>query len=372
MKIALIGGHLSPALALLDILPSTDEVVFFGRKYALEGDRTPSLEFQTISKRHIPFISLTTGRIQRKPSLRTAVGLSKVPLGYFQALVALAKHKPDVVVGFGGYLSVPVCLAAKTLSIPVVIHEQTLEAGLANKVIAPFADKVCISWERSRVFFPEDKVILTGNPLKKFSKSETDITFLREEKGVPMIYVTGGSTGAHAINVLIEKSLPDLVKDFRILHQIGDAQEFSDFDRLEKLRMGLPVVLQNRYYPQKFINPTDVGSIMRKADLVVSRSGINTVTELLSLGVPSLLIPLPYGQKNEQLKNAQFIKEIGLAEILDQQKATPEDLVQLIYTMIQNKEKYLEHVSDGKRQIKEDAAEKLREVLGYVVKKTTS
>ncbi len=372
MKIVLIGGHLSPALALLESLPKTDEVIFFGRKFAFASDTQVSLEYQTLTDLGVRFVTIKTGRVQRNVSLKSIHELTKIPGGFWQAYKELQKSRPDVVVGFGGYLSVPICLAAKKLGIPVVIHEQTLEAGLANKVLARFADKICVSWENSVQFFPKEKVVLTGNPVKKFGSERSTFTLLDKEQDIPLIYVTGGSTGAHALNVLVEGSLSTLLERYRIVHQTGDATEFDDFGRLTGLQARLPAQLQARYHVEKFIPPMSVGDIMQKASLVVSRSGINTVTEILYFGVPALFVPLPIGQRNEQLKNAEFVKKVGLAEIAHQHTTTPESLQQKIIHMIEHTATYKAHKDEARSFVIPNAAQKIAEVLSYVVKKTSS
>ena len=168
MKLIIVGGHLSPALAVIEALQKDVNVLFIGRKYVFEGSKTLSLEFRTITKRKIPFVSISTGRWQRKFTRFTIPSLLKFPFGILQSFLILKKFKPDVVLSFGGYLSLPVGIAAFILRIPIVIHEQTLEAGIANKVLSIFAKTVCISWETSRKYFPKSKVILTGNPMRKF------------------------------------------------------------------------------------------------------------------------------------------------------------------------------------------------------------
>lgn len=374
MKVALIGGHLSPALAVLDELTAEDHVIFFGRKYAFTGDTTPTLEYQTITSRGIPFIAMRAGRFQRKLTLSSILSLGNMFLGFFQSLFALRKHQPDVVVGFGGYVSVPLGLAAKTLGIPLVIHEQTLEVGLANKVLSSVADRVCISWEESKRFFDASKTVLTGNPMKLSTRTQKKAAILSavSTEKLPLLYVTGGSTGSHGVNILLEKALPTLLEQFRIIHQTGDAKEYGDFTRLSAVRNDLSDRLRERYTLSKFISPDEVGSVMQAADIIVGRSGINTVTEILYFGKPALFIPLPYGQKNEQLKNAQFVQSVGLAEIVDQATATPEELTERLLRMKESLAQYQSKAEKARSLVNPQAAEKIYEVLTYVAKKKTA
>lgn len=349
MKIALIGGHLSPALAVIEELPQVTEVIFIGRKETFEGDDSLSLEYKTISDRGIKFYPLRTGRLQRKITTSTATTLLKVPSGFFKARGILKKEKPDVVLGFGGYLSLPVCLAAKSLGIPIVIHEQTLEAGLANKIISKFADKVCVSWVSSKDFFPKQKTVLTGNPIRKEIQTvQTTIrTDLQILPNTPTIYITGGSTGSHAINDAVLSCIEVLLEEAAVIHQTGDAQKYNDFDALEKKKNALSMDKKTRYRLVKFVDPSEVGYIMKNATLIVSRAGINTISELLFLKKPALLIPIPFAQRQEQLKNAQMLKNKGLAEVLEQNELTGKSLLEKITSMLENLKKYTINEDSG-------------------------
>ena len=371
MKIVITAGHMSPALCVVNALPKEDEVLFIGRKHAIEGDRALSLEYSTAKSLNIPFKSITTGRLQRKFTKHTVFSLFKFPYGILQAFFILKKFKPDIILSFGAYVSLPVTIAGFFLKIPIVVHEQTLEAGLSNRIASFFAKKVCISWENSRKFFPGSKVVLTGNPVRKFSceaGSRSAIQLSISNEDIPMIYITGGSSGSHAINVLIEGCIEKLLKDYKVFHQTGDAKEFMDFERLQKLKETFGENLKKRYIIAKFIDPLQVGAILKKADLVVSRSGINTITELISLGKMSLLIPLPYAQNKEQKKNAVFLKELGLGEVFNQYDLTSEKLYDLINLMIKNIKKYEENAVNAQKKVSKDAENKIINVLNEVVK----
>jgi UDP-N-acetylglucosamine--N-acetylmuramyl-(pentapeptide) pyrophosphoryl-undecaprenol N-acetylglucosamine transferase len=335
MKIVVIGGHLSPALAAIEELKNA-EVYYLGRKYTFENDKAISLEYQEIAKLRIPFYAINTARLQRKFTKHTIPSLIKFPLGFTQSLKILRQIKPEVVLGFGGYVSLPVVLAAAFLKIPIVIHEQTLEAGFANKIEAKFARKICLSWQSSQQYFPQQKTILTGNPLRKVILNTK--AFKKNE--LPTLYITGGSSGSHAINLLVEKSLERLLENFVVVHQVGDAREYNDFEKLQVAVNKLKPALVKNYHPQKFFSPETVAQNLSSADLVIGRAGINTVTELIYFAKPAFLIPLPFSQRREQLKNALFLKKLGLAEIGLQDELTPEIFVTTILTMFKNLNKY--------------------------------
>jgi len=367
MKILITGGHLTPALSTIEHLPKDAEILYVGRKYALEGDRAFSLEYKTVKKLHIPFAELKTGRLQRRVTLQTIPSLFKLPFGFLQAFIIVKKFKPDIVLGFGGYVSVPIGIAATFSGIPLVIHEQTLEAGLANRMLAPFATKICLSWQTSAKYFPLQKTVLTGNPaVATIFEQIKEVT--KPATGMPKIVIVGGSLGSHAINMLVLGSLEKLVTHFRILHQTGDAKQFEDYDSLLVQKENLPQKLQDRYTPIKFIDPKDVIRLLQGADLVVTRAGINTITTLLMLDKPALVIPLPVSQNNEQRKNALFLKDHGLGEVVSQESLTAEKFFNNIHAMIKNRRKYKNNKDHSELEIHKHAAEKIIDILTYTEK----
>lgn len=371
MKILLIGGHLTPALAVIDALPEKAEIIFVGRKSSFEGSKEKSLEYQEMLKRGIKFYPLQTGRLQRHLSRGFVPALLKVPKGLDQARKILSFERPDVVVGFGGYLSLPVGLAATLLRIPLILHEQTFQAGLANKMLSRFAKKVCISWESSSAFFPKKKVVLTGNPLPVVSLKK-DNDYFKNASNLPILLVTGGSSGSHAVNILIESALPVLLQEWRVFHQTGDALEYEDFSRLVTYRASMDPQLAKNYEVVKFVNPDQMEMLMSKAKIVVGRSGINTVSQLLRLGKPSLLIPLPNGQSGEQLFNAQAMQKKGMASILLQKDATSEKVIEMLDEIVNKYDLFIKNASSAKVMIREDAASKIVAEIEYVVKEKTS
>lgn len=360
MKIVIIGGHLSPALSLIDLIKDKHDVLFVGRKYAFEGDDTLSLEYKLSRQLGIKFAPITAGRLQRSFTKYTIPSLLKLPLGLGESFKILSSFKPDVVVGFGGYVSLPVIFAASLKRIPVVIHEQTLEAGGANKIASLFASKVCISYDRSRQFFPNGKTILTGNPIREEIQNPNSSLALPEEL-IPLIYITGGSLGSMFINNLVEDSLKELLRRFRIVHQTGGFNNSESLVKLNKIKKGFSNEMRKRYLISDHFSSNDVGLILRQATLVVGRSGINTVTELLFLNKPALLIPLPNSQRDEQKKNAQFLKDQGLGEVLDEKGLTSSDFVSAINHMIRHIEKY--KISDNREYLIENASENILRVV---------
>ena len=182
MKIAITGGHFSPAYAIMQKLINTDEILCIGRKHALEGDKSLSYEFSVCKTLKIPFFELETGRLTRKVTKNSVVSFAKFPSGVLQALRILKTEKPDIVVTFGGYVGLPVALSAKILGIPVILHEQTQKAGLSARLISKVASVILISFDSSRSFFKNKNVILTGNPIRpEFSEEDSPSTREQEK-----------------------------------------------------------------------------------------------------------------------------------------------------------------------------------------------
>lgn len=186
-----------------------------------------------------------------------------------------------------------------------------------------------------------------------------------------MIYITGGSSGSHFINTQIEGCISNLLEKYIVVHQTGDAQEFHDFDRLEKLKNSMPQKLSMRYMLKKFVDPREIGDLLSKTSLIISRSGMNTITELLHFEKPALLIPLPYSQNNEQLKNAKFLENIGLGKVLYQTDLNSKKLYQAIDLMSHNIKNYKIDRRELKNLPGKNTAQNIIEVIKYVGKSKT-
>lgn len=368
------GGHFAPALALIQSMRKRrNSVLLVGRKYSMEGDRAISFEYQSARKNKINFKQITSGRLQRRFTRYTLLSILKIPYGFVQSYLIIRKFKPEVVLSFGGYVSFPIAVCAFLMGIPIVVHEQTLEAGLSNRVVSLLAKKVCISWKSSRRFFQKSKIVRTGNPIRKFKikslKTALGKNHLedKEFKEFPLLYITGGSLGSHVINEAVKESLIELLESFRIIHQTGDSRKYNDFDKLSFLRAGMPEGLKGRYFPTKFVDSAYVGSVLSDADLVVTRSGINTITELMYFGKPTIAIPLPHSQKDEQVKNANFLKETGLGEVISQKDLSGVSLKNKIFELLLRKNEYLVASAKAKEIIVQDSAQKIVDVLTDVI-----
>ncbi len=362
-KIIITGGHVTPALAVIDLIedkyPDT-KIVFVGRKYNNNKERTESFEYKEIQRRSIRFYHLVTGRLTRSVSLRTLQDLIAIPFGFIRAWQILRKEKPELVLSFGGYLAFPIAAVGSWMNIPVYTHEQTVHPGLANQKIAGLADKVFISFPESARFFPKSKTVLTGNPVRKsiFSTKAQIST----PPQIPCIYVTGGSLGAHAINVHIEHILPELLTFCSVIHQTGNLHEYNDYERLKAVRESLPETLKSRYSVRTHIGDDEIGALLHKADVVVSRSGANTFFELVALKKPAVLIPLPLAAFDEQRKHAGILKTVGAAEIFEQDGKS-EELLSLIRKVLLEKKHYERAYQKLERTYSSEAAQRIVEEI---------
>ncbi|MDP2873730.1 MAG: glycosyltransferase [bacterium] len=371
------GGHHTPALAVISALEKLCpkeiklKFVWFGHRYSMWGDKNDSAEFLEVTARKIRFFDLRAGKSYR--TLNPAK-LWRHPLGFWQAWQYLRQVKPNLIVSFGGYLAVPTVIVGRVSGIPAVTHEQTTAPGLANRLLGRLATKVYVSWPGTESYFPPRKVIFTGLPLRPEIKEVRDKEperlrskvspklwqFVKNagEFNLPLIYVTGGKQGAHAINLLLRESLDRLTKVAAVVHQCGSTSVTNDLVELSK-------ITNTRYLLSDYFSAYDNFYLLRESALVVARSGANTVAELATLGTPAMLIPLPSSSNNEQLKNADLLAQLGLVEVVAEKDLNSQlfvnQTVQMLGRVDEYKEKYQAQVP---LWLKDDAAETVaREIL---------
>ena len=359
-KILITGGHLAPALAVIEELKKTKkniEIIFVGRKYALDSEKTISLEYKEITKLKIPFISLTAGRLTRVLTLRSLRNFLRLPIGFFNAFFIVRDQKPDVVLSFGSYLAVPIVFWAYLFKIPSFSHEQTIRPGLANRIISLFAKKIFVAFPEAKHYFNPGKTLITGNPVRKSIFIVKKIPF-PIAPGFPVIYITGGSLGSHSINEHIKKIIPKLVHDFIVIHQVGETKEYGDYEGLLKIKQSLPRGFQNRYFLSKHFFEDEIGYIYSRSDLIVGRAGANTFFELIALQKPAIFIPLPWSAGREQQRHAEIFARAGCGEIFHQVEPSTK-LLRLINSMIKNIDLYkknfgqlsIQNPTDGDKKI---------------------
>ncbi len=345
IKIVLTGGHAATtALATIEELIKTGipmDMYWIGARSAVEGKRVPTLEskiFPGLGVRHHPIIM---GRLQRKWTVWTLPAYAKIPFGFLHALILLIKIRPKIILSFGGYVAFPVVFGGWLLRIPVIVHEQTTAVGLSNKLSAHFANRIAISREESRSHFPQNKVVLTGNPILSEIKA---VTSKPKPANPPVIYIAGGSRGSQTINNAVREVLVELLTRYKVIHQTGQL----DFASMEKVKSNLPKNLEQRYEVYDFINPQEIGAIYQKSDIVVARGGANTVSEIIITKRPAVIIPIPWTRYDEQNKNAQKAAKIGLATVITQDDLTGSVLLEKINDTYHNWVKIVRSVPDTK------------------------
>ncbi len=308
------GGHVVPAITLIkEFQKELPEISIY-----YIGSRN-GIERELIGKLEIPYKVISTGKLRRYFSFQNFLDLFKVSLGLVQSFLYIIRFnsKKTVVFSTGGFVSVPVAIAAWLTGKKVYIHEQTSRIGLANKIASKFAEKIFISFADSEKFLPKEKVVLSGYPVRDKCFDQTIASVIIDgvnlnEVGRDILFITGGGNGSTLINGMIEVGLNELCERFFVLHQVGK----NEFEKFEKMKRA-------NYLPVKFIGEEMI-DCFKLAKVVVSRSGAGTVSELLALGKKSIFIPLKIAQKNEQYFNAMeahrlldsiVVEEDQLAEV---------------------------------------------------------
>jgi UDP-N-acetylglucosamine--N-acetylmuramyl-(pentapeptide) pyrophosphoryl-undecaprenol N-acetylglucosamine transferase len=330
--ICITGGHLTPALSVIEEiqnLKSNWQILFVGRSKAMENDTVVSEECRIIREKNIEFLPLTAGRFRRFISFATIKSFFRIPLGFIQSLRICCTRKPRIIISFGGYVGLPMVVAGWICRIPIVIHEQNQIPGLANRISAYFATRIFVSYPTSIVYFNHNKTIHIGLPIRKVIFHPPTSPTFKYNLNIPILYITGGSTGARSINLLFYPIISRLTKTFNVIHQVG-AISLSE---AKKFRQNLRSDKRNNYFVFAYVNEKDHAWLLYHAKLVISRSGANTVGELAITQTKTIFIPLPWSAGNEQMHNAQSISRPGRVIVLNQQDLTSEQLLNKILEM---------------------------------------
>lgn len=317
------GGHVQPGVAVARELRAGGPV-----QLLWIGSRD-GVERETAAAEQIPFQSIATGKLRRYISLHTATDAFRVPLGILQARRLLRRARPDAVFATGGFVSVPAVIAARWLGIPCLSHEQTATVGLATRINAHFCDVVALAYPDSarQLNGVRARTVVTGNPIRQEllnGRAERGFAHFELEPALPLVYVTGGALGAHALNAAISEALPSLLDATQIVHQCGPASANGDYARLLERRGELPET-QQRYVVVERVG-AELSDLYAAASLVVSRAGAGTVSEIATLGKPAILVPLPGSGGDEQTRNARVLADAGAALLLPQSEQLADDL----------------------------------------------
>ena len=252
--------------------------------------------------------------------------------GYGEALRLLKKYKPDVIFSKGGFVAVPVVLAAKLCRIPTIIHESDMTPGLANKLCIPSARKVCCNFPETLSYLPQEKAVLTGSPIRAEllqgdRLSGLQYSHLAADK--PVILVIGGSLGSVAVNTAVRKLLPRLLPEYQVVHICGKGN-------LDESLIGSKGYVQYEYVDKPLKH------LFAAADMVISRAGANSICELLALRKPHLLIPLSAAaSRGDQILNAKSFQKQGFSEVLEEEALDDESFLRAIQKVYHQREKYI-------------------------------
>ena len=333
------GGHLSPALAVLDAIKRSEpsvEILFIGSTTGLEAEIVPN--------RGIAYKSIATGKLRR--SSRGLLGMLTianfrdmlaVPKGLIDAFRILRTYKPDAILSTGGYVAVPTSIAAWLLHIPLVIHEQTTTIGLANRLCCAIADTVALSFEIARGDLParaRTGAVLTGNPIRKETlagSSDRAAQRFGYPAELPVLLVTGGAQGARVINTAITDAITELTKTHFVIHQCGK----QGIDTLSAARDTLPESTRQRWVLSAFLDADAMADAWAAAQVVIARAGAGTVNEGLILGKPMIYVPLEPSSRDEQLRNAERCVELGAAQIVRQAACSGDALIAAVKSIVE-------------------------------------
>lgn len=335
-KIVMTGGgtagHVTPNIALMPALKEAGyDIHYIGSYNGIEKGLIEALD--------VPYTGIDSGKLRRYFDIKNFSDPFRVVKGFAQAVGLMHKIKPDVVFSKGGFVSVPVVLAAKTCGIPAIIHESDITPGLANKIAIKGAKKVCCNFPETLKYLPSDKAVLTGSPIRREllsgnkDKAYKLCNFPSEKK--PVLLIIGGSLGSKTINEAVRKVLPELLKDFHIIHLCGKGN-------LDESLVGTVGYAQFEYANEEL---TDMLAL---ADLAISRAGANSICELLALHKPNILIPLSAAaSRGDQILNANSFEKQGFSYVIKEEDVTDEVLLSAVKEVYKNRQKYIDAMSNS-------------------------
>lgn len=310
----LSGGHTFPLIAIARAIRARAgmpaDFLYIGSRGQFEEN--------AMTAEGIPARYVLSGKIRRYFSLQNLVDPFKVPIGFLQSLWHLFRYMPDAVFAKGGSVSIPVCLAAWALRIPIVIHDSDAVAGRANILLARFASRVAVAYPSAQEFFPTRKTALTGNPVRAEILSGDPVTANERFGFAPdrlVVLVLGGSLGAQSLNKAVARILPQLLREAQVLHQTGN-DNYNETVMLAG-EVGIKAGYEG-YIPVPFLGPSDLALAFARADLVISRAGAGSIAEIAACGKPAILVPLPTAANDEQRKNAYDVAHGGGALVLEE------------------------------------------------------
>lgn len=334
-KIILTGGgtagHVTPNLALLPGLQARGyEIRYIGSYHGIER--------KLIENAGIPYDGISSGKLRRYFDLKNFTDPFRVIKGYAEAVSLMRKYRPDVVFSKGGFVSVPVVLAAKLFKIPTIIHESDMTPGLANKICIPSAAKICCNFPETLQYLPKDKAVLSGSPIRK-ELLEGDRLIGLQYAGLsankPVILVIGGSLGSVAVNKAVRSILPKLLETYQVIHICGKGN-------LDESLIGREGYVQYEYVD------APLRHLFAAADMIVSRAGANSICEILALRKPHILIPLSAAaSRGDQILNARSFEKQGFSTVLEEEAVTNDSLYKAIENTYTNRQQFIDAMNQS-------------------------
>ncbi|RKI25232.1 undecaprenyldiphospho-muramoylpentapeptide beta-N-acetylglucosaminyltransferase [bacterium 1xD8-6] len=356
-KIVLTGGgtagHVTPNIALLPELKKQGyEIHYIGSYEGIESKLIPELD--------VSYYGIASGKLRRYIDLKNISDPFKVVKGLHQARVLLKQIKPDVVFSKGGFVSVPVVIAAKSRGIPCVIHESDMTPGLANKLCIPCASRVCTNFPETIKHLPAEKAVLTGSPIREelfHGSRERGLSFCGFDKSRPVVLIIGGSLGAASVNTAVRSILPALLKEFQVIHLCGK-------DKIDTSLNGTKGYVQFEYIKE------ELSDLMAAADIMISRAGANAICEILALRKPNILIPLSaQASRGDQILNAASFEKAGYSIVIQEEDVTDDKLLNAVHQAYDKREEYIKAM---KRSQLNNSIEKIVGLINEAAKKGKS
>ncbi len=345
------AGHVTPNIALFPALKNAGyEISYIG---SYEG-----IENRLIKEQGIPYYGISSGKLRRYFDPKNFSDPFKVIKGLGQSVSLLKKLKPDVVFSKGGFVSVPVVIAARLCKIPAIIHESDITPGLANKLAIPGATKVCCNFPETLKYLPAEKAVYTGSPIRQELLSgnvDKALAFCKlSAKTKPVLLIIGGSTGSRAINAAVREALPQLLQKYIIIHLCG------------KNNLDTSLETYDGYLQYEYIGK-ELADLFALSDLVISRAGANAICELLALRKPNILIPLSAAaSRGDQILNAKSFKASGYSYVLEEENLTTASLEEAITEVWDKKDTYIEAMNNSQSK---DSIQTILELIETVSKK---
>lgn len=325
------AGHVTPNIALIPKLQEMNYEIHYIGTYT-------GIEKKLIEDLGIPYHGISSGKLRRYFDLKNFSDPFRVIKGYREAVHLMKELKPDVVFSKGGFVSVPVVLAAHRKKIPVVIHESDMTPGLANKIALPDATKVCCNFPETLASLPEGKAVVTGTPIRQdlfTGNSAEAMTFCGFTEVRPTILIVGGSTGSVAVNEAVWSCLDELLTEYNVIHICGKDKTNSEY-------------VGKKGYAQFDYVKKELSSMLALCDIIISRAGANAICELLALKKPNILIPLSANaSRGDQLLNAASFEKSGYSKVIREEDLSKDTLLTAVHEVMQNKEQYIQAMSQS-------------------------